>query len=336
MIKKKLQLIDEQTSPLFRIMWVHDVDQPEKRKFENNICAFHVGNGFILSVAHNLRTPAGLFRSISEDLFQNEILPQIAPEFRQLFNNSYIYDSTTKKRYGNIANNDVQTIINELRRIKYDTRWITLTEKNICNPFLIIQFRNNQFYNSVSLTNQFTGARNFDEPAAGRHTFLIELELIHPFYNEDIALYKVINTPEEIINTIPSIEIDYQILDNDIKNFACIQSSTADNLGRLLNDAHIEGIFDHWNVFRDIFGGNYFMEGLRYLIKGYFRFGSSGAPYVVFDEREDKFKVNAIQSEASPIQLTINNKRDGNFQYINAIASPLNVIQEKLEEHLRG
>ena len=42
--------------------------------------------------------------------------------------------------------------------------------------------------------------------------------------------------------------------------------------------------------------------------------------------------VNAIQSEASPLQLSINNTMAGNFQYVNAIASPLAMIKDKLRE----
>ena len=76
------------------------------------------------------------------------------------------------------------------------------------------------------------------------------------------------------------------------------------------------------------------MDGLRYLIRGYFRFGTSGAPYLFFDEKEKIFKVNAIQSEASPIQLSINNNRQGNFQYVNAIAAPLKNIKSELESFI--
>ena len=47
-----------------------------------------------------------------------------------------------------------------------------------------------------------------------------------------------------------------------------------------------------------------------------------------------KHASDAIQSEACPIQLSIDNKREGNFQYVNAIATPLNNIKEKLEYYL--
>lgn len=76
------------------------------------------------------------------------------------------------------------------------------------------------------------------------------------------------------------------------------------------------------------------MDGTRYLIKGYFRFGSSGSPYLVYDNEADKFKVNAVQSQASFIQLSIEGKMDGNLQYVNGIASPLSLIEMKLKERI--
>ena len=112
--------------------------------------------------------------------------------------------------------------------------------------------------------------------------------------------------------------------------------SPASVVGKLLNKAQIEGFTEHFSIFPELVGGNYVLEGLRYLIKGYFRFGSSGAPYLVYDAKSNTFKVNAVQSEACPIQLSIDNKRDGNFQYVNAIATPLNNIKERLEFYLNS
>ena len=57
---------------------------------------------------------------------------------------------------------------------------------------------------------------------------------------------------------------------------------------------------------------------------------------MLYDAKTNSFKVNAVQSEACPIQLSINNQRDGNFQYINAIATPLQVIRERLEAHIKS
>jgi hypothetical protein len=335
MIAKKLELTNEQNSPLFRIMWVQNANEPIRRQYDNNICAFHIGNGFILSVAHNLRTEATAFKSITESSFQNDIISKIDPNLIALFNSSYFLDPATNKRYLTQVNEtDAQKIVGELKRINYDTRWIALVQKNICKPHLIVQFKNNQFYNDPILTSYFNANTYLAEPAANRHTYFIEVELVEAFYNEDIALYKIINTNQDIIDSLPSVEVDYTVFDDDISNFYCLQSSPSSEVGKLLNKAQIEGFIDHFGIFQDRIGGNYTFEGIRYLIKGYFRFGSSGAPYVFYDSESDKFKVNAIQSEACPIQLSIDNKRDGNFQYVNAIASPLNLIETRLQAHL--
>lgn len=173
MITKKLELTNEQTSPLFRIMWLQNANEPTRRQYDNNICAFHIGNGFILSVAHNLRTEATAFKSITEASFQADIIANIDPALRTLFNSSYLLDPATNKRYLTQINEaNAQSIINELKRINYDTRWITLAQRNICKPHLIVQFRNNQFYNDATLTGHFNGNTYLAEPAANRHTYL--------------------------------------------------------------------------------------------------------------------------------------------------------------------
>jgi hypothetical protein len=335
MITKKLELTNEQTSPLFRIMWIYNLTDLKRRHFDNNISAFHIGNGFILSVAHNLRTESLIINSISEPIFQAEIIPNLNPSQVQLFNQSYILDEVTNKRYINIINQpDVQTIVEIMKNLNFDTRWLTLAQRNFCNPYLIVQFNNNQFYNDNELTGFFNSYTYFHEPSLNRHTFLIELEFVAAYYNEDFTLYRIVNTHQNIINRLPSIEVSYSILDDNQKNFYCLQSSPGSFLGRLLNKAQIDGFLDHHGILPDRFGGNYTFEGLRYLIKGYFRFGSSGAPYVYYDNESEQFKVNAVQSEACPIQLSINNNREGNFQYVNAIASPLNNVEERLRPHL--
>lgn len=341
MITEKLQLIDEQTSPLFRIMSVYNAENPAKRLFDNNICAFHIGNGIILSVAHNLRSDAQIFKSIDEHLFQTEVFSRIDPSLQMLFESSYSLDKITGKRYLNAtALNDLQMIIGELQRINFDTRWISLSEKNISKPYLIVQFRTNEFYQDPKLTMLFDSNLRFSEPDLNRHTFLIELELITPFYSDDIAMYRIVNTHPDIIKRVSSIDPDFSIQD-DVEKLYCLQSAPTSALGKLLNNASIEGVTDHWSLFQDRFDGNYIMEGNRYLIKGYFRFGSSGAPYIIYDRISGTFKANAIQSEACPIQLAINGNQNGNFQFVNAIASPLYNVQNEvapqlhLIEHLR-
>lgn len=335
MLAKQLELTNEQTSPLFRIMYIQNVNEPHRRHFENNICAFHIGNGFILSVAHNLKVEAQIFRSIEDTLFNANILPFLNPEQIIFFNQFYPLDTATGKRYVNITDqNDFQKVIEIVKQINFDTRWLTLNQQKIAFPHLIIQFQNNQFYNDEIATGLFNSNMRFQEPSINKTTFLVEVELVEAFFKEDIALYRIVNTHQDIINKLPSIAIDFSILPDDTLNYYCLQSSPNGFLGRLINKAQIEGYVDHHGTFIDPIGGNYTFEGLRYLIKGYFRFGSSGAPYVFYDKENKQFKVNAIQSEACPIQLSINNNRDGNFQYVNALASPLNIIEEKLKYYM--
>jgi hypothetical protein len=331
MLAKKLALIDEQTSPLFRIMFIYDSANPARRRFRNNICAFHIGNGLILTVAHNIRIEAKKLDSIDEAYFSAKILPHLDENQTALFNQCYPFDPATNKRYANFPNpSDAQSVIYALKQLKFDTRWLNLINNNICNPFLIVQFANNQYYNDAGLTSHFDGTNSFYEPQINRYTFLLPLKLVQAFYGQDIAVYRIINTHTDIINRLPKIEADTSVLDDDARNFYCIQSSPNIEAGRLLNKAQVDGFAQHFTIFQDPIGGNYTSEGLRYLIKGYFRFGSSGAPYVFYDEEAGSFKVNAIQSEACPIQLSINNNMGGNFQYVNALATPLHLIEKEL------
>ena len=99
MEEKKLELINEQSSPLFRIMSVYNDNDSSRRKFYNNICAFHIGNGYVLTVAHNLRSVSQIFHSISEDTYQDLIAQNLNSTQVELFNRFYILDSQTNKRY---------------------------------------------------------------------------------------------------------------------------------------------------------------------------------------------------------------------------------------------
>ncbi len=335
MLAQQLKLTNEQTSPLFRIMWIQNSNEPHRRHFENNICAFHIGNGLILSVAHNLRTESKLFKSIDQSIYSSDILPLLNSVQAQLFNTCFVLDTTTQKRYWNSTNpHDYQLAMDVLNQINFDTRWITMMDKKISKPHLIIQFKNASFYSNEALTAHFSSENYFPETAINRHTFLIEVELVEAYYSADIALYRIVNTPKEIINALPALTVDFDLLNDNQERYYCLQSSPTSEIGKLLNKAQIEGYTDHFSFFQDRIGGNYTFEGLRYLIKGYFRFGSSGAPYVYYDEMSQTFKVNAIQSEACPIQLSIDNKREGNFQYVNAIASPLHIIKDSLLKHI--
>ena len=336
-MNEKLKLIDEQTSPLQRIMWVYNADEPQRRAFENNICSFHIGNGYFLSVAHNLRSQMGFYRSISEDLYKSELFPKLDGSQSRMMDAHYFYDGYTHKRYLNsIDPVNLQAIANVLKQKRFDTRWVSLAEKKVCTPHLVFQFKEKSFYNDPALTGLFNEHKVMYDNDAHRHTFLVEVALVHAFYEADIALYKIVDTPAEIINKIPSIDIDLTFLDELKEDFYCLQASPNGPAGRLLNDAKIEGLLDHFGIFPDDIGGNYIFEGYRYLVKGYFRFGSSGAPYLFYDTIRGKYLANAVQSEASGIQLAIKNDREGNFQYVNAIASPLYIIKDELQKYLAG
>lgn len=275
MKKQKLKLVNEQSSPLFRITSVLNHNNSSDRKFSNNICAFHIGKGYILSVAHNL-----------------------------------------KIKYKNPSTNE-------------EKNFIDLYQQGEWKPFLVIQFRDNKFYKDDSVTSKINNNHIFYEDALARHTFLIELELLEAFYNEDFSLYKIVNTDKDIINKIPFVKPSYKILTAKNYNLFCLQPAPFNELGRMLNDAKIEGLLDSWGK-----NGDDILDGTRYLIKGYFRFGSSGAPYLVYNKITKQFRVNGIQSQASPIQLSINGNQNGNFQYINAIGSPLFNIKDKLKKYL--
>jgi hypothetical protein len=152
------------------------------------------------------------------------------------------------------------------------------------------------------------------------------------FYESDWSVYRIKNIPPEAIRCIPAYGLDFRLHKSIDKNIYCLQAAPADNLGRLLNMATVDGILDHFNTFIDPVGGNYFMQGTRYLISGYFRFGSSGAPYLLQSIWPGRFCVNAIQSEACPLQLVIQGNSEGNLQYVNALASPIRNIQKDLCE----
>src|SRR3954462_3584462 len=92
LVRKKHALIDEQTSPLQRMLWIYNIDEPQKRTFENNICTFHIGNGYFLSVAHNLRGQAGIVRSISEDLYKSELFPKLDGSQSRFMDTHYFTD----------------------------------------------------------------------------------------------------------------------------------------------------------------------------------------------------------------------------------------------------
>jgi hypothetical protein len=335
MKEKKLELIDENTSPLFRIMSIYNLNG-QNVAFANNICAFHVGNGIVISVAHNLRTLDRLPVLASDNFFQNEIVAKVPEADLPLFNQYYnSIPGTTMRLFAGSGNTVlIEQLALILDNARVDRRYSRLYQTDCCKPYLVATFRNNIFCGDSALNVHFASNSSFPEPSLNRHTFLIELELLDEFVNEDIAIYKIINTHNDIIKKLPSLDIDYETYDTGTPNYFCLQTAPYDHLGRIINEARIEGLFDNFNQQLDSVGNNYIMDGLRYLIKGYFRFGSSGSPYLIYDNETEKFKVNAVQSQASYIQLSIGGQMDGNMQFVNGVASPLSLIETRLRERI--
>lgn len=326
-------IVSEQHSPLFRIMWVFGAHNPRKRHFDNNIIAFHIGGGYILSVAHNLRTECSLLRGIPEEVFRDQLLPLLSESQAAHFQRCYLPDDSGNYRYLEIQDQSLVGGLTEtFRSSGFDNRWVSLGNKGVCKPHLIVQFKEDSFYGNPAIGDLIPEHSRFYEGAIQRHTYLLQLDLVEAFYDADIALYRLAPEVLDAKDYLPSVDLDFSILDDRNTDVFCLQSSPSGFLGRLLNKATIEGYLDQHQMFFDRIGGNYILEGFRYLIRGYFRFGSSGAPYLFYDESTGLFKANAIQSEASPVQLSINNSREGNFQYVNAIASPLMLVEKRIKE----
>jgi len=325
-------IVSEMESPLFRIMWVFGAKNPGRRHFDNNIVAFHIGSGYILSVSHNLRTECGLVRSMPDAIFGEQLLPLLTESQQAHFNRCYALDDSSGTRFLDVHDQTlIPGLIEAFKSSGFDTRWVSLGAAGVCKPHLIVQFKDSAFYGNQSVTSSFPAHARFYEQHIERHTYLLELDLVEAFYGSDIALYRVGSDYSGLVDLLPKVVPDFRIIEGSETDLYCLQSSPGGFLGRLLNRAQVEGYLDQHQVFFDRLGGNYILEGFRYLIRGYFRFGSSGAPYLIYDEEEGVFRANAVQSEASPVQLSINNSREGNFQYVNAIASPLRAIESRLK-----
>lgn len=286
----------------------------------------------ILSVAHNLIYQNTFLHSISDDIFQSELLPTLTNDDKNFVTQSYIINQSLRKWYWNKNQNNFQKLLNISQNHQTDFRYPNIYSKNICSPYLIIQFKKGNFYGTEKFNLFFEKGLSFFEQNLDRHTYLIKLNLIKIFKDFDIALYKIENNEKKLLDLIPSIKLDFQLHTNNNKDIYCLQGAPINELGRLFNRATIDGILDHFSPQLNIRGENIIFQGLRYLIKGYFRFGSSGAPYLIYNKWTNSFSVNAIQSEACPLQLLIQGNRDSNAQYVNAIASPMYNIKDEILE----
>src|SRR4029077_7283654 len=199
----KQKLIDDHSSPLFRIMSIYDDTDAQKRKFEANISSFHIGNGYVISVSHYLRVRLPLLRSTPDSFFQSEILPKFSHGETNQVSRHFPLDSSTQKRY--LTLNDEKTAQNTAKKFlerKWDTRVQSLYSHGVCKPFLIVQFRNNQSFGDPKVTAQIDPAHVFHEPNLNRYTFLLELEVLKTFVEQDIAVYRVTNVGPDVIRLL--------------------------------------------------------------------------------------------------------------------------------------
>src|SRR5688500_8699562 len=223
---QKLAAINDMTSPLFRIMSVHNENEPHRRQIDNDICAFHIGNGYILSVAHTMKGELTIFRSMREADYQATIIPHLSAAEILQFNGSYVLDNVTNKRYLNLVNqNDYTLLVDILKRINYDTRIETLYQNNICKPYLIIQQKAAQFYNNAAEHARFHTSHRFLDPNTQRHTYLIEIELIESLRSDDPALYLIVNMQQSIVHLIPLFDLDQEIYDLTERDLYRLQSA---------------------------------------------------------------------------------------------------------------
>jgi hypothetical protein len=248
----RMHLIDEQTSPLQRIMWVYNVNDPMRRFFDNNICAFHVGGGYFLSVAHNLRLQAGFFRSIDLGLYQREIYAKLDGNQNRFMEQHFFTDDYAQKKFLTSADPAVlQQISAILKQKRFDTRWVTLAEKRVCDSFLVFQFRSPSFYNNDEATALFLPEHVMYDNDAHKYTYLVPVVLEEAYYSADIALYKIVDTPKEIIDSIPSVDMNFDFLDEDaIKLF---QSYLLKDQLTTAQSMQLKQWLDHFDRLHDTF-----------------------------------------------------------------------------------
>ncbi len=211
---------------------------------------------------------------------------------------------------------------------KGDEQLINLYKRNISKPYLLIHQKKDALFGNPHLNSYFADDHKMYEGGFERFLFLVDVELVEIITDHDIAIYKIADNFKDLIPHIPSIKIDTKIYDIGNDNYYGLQSAPYNEIGHMIHKVSIEGYVDHFSEYWNV---DAIRDGFRYLTKGYLKFGSSGSPYLYYDKDKDEFRANAIQSELFGIQMRIGDSRD-NTQYVNAIATPLFNIKEKLQE----
>lgn len=328
-MSKLIKLVEDNTSPLFRIKSVFNYDHKPTMKMLNNILCGHIGNGYFISVAHNLKSNYEIPLGVPNSMFESEFLACFNEAEKTMIRSKFNYDNTSDKFIlkGIQDKNELNLLKTKINSCSFDTTFANSYNRGLVKPYLIVQFKSKLFYGDQTITNLIDPNNYFNEQNIKKHSYIIELELVSPIYEQDIAIYRAVNTDPQVIAALPHLDLDFNKYDGtENLQFFCLQSSPTSELGRLLNKASIDGVTEHWSIQNNV-NPPTVMEGLRYVMKGYFRFGSSGAPYIVHNPDDNSLKINAVQSEACPQQLLINGKQKGNSQYTNGIATPIGNIE---------
>jgi len=334
------KLISETTTPLFRIM-----ARSSNGGFSNNISCVHIGSGYILTVYHHLLDITTIDRINTSDF--KKIIQNANLQEKALIEKYYIpaqgglfylltFPQVANPTEAQNLQNEIMQLPPVFNKLGFDPSIKSYYDKGYLSPTLVIQLKEKGFYGSLGLHAKFESDGKYlnEVDNLNRHTYLIDLDLVQGFPEYDLAIYKMQNIGEDAIDKIPFIEACASLLNfGKSSPLYILQGSPNDfGLGHMLNNAEIEGIVDHFGIYQTPLGTHAGKsDGARYLSRNYFKFGSSGSPYISYVESEDKFYVSAIQSEACPIQMSINGDRSNNAQYTHALASPLFNIREALE-----
>ncbi len=99
MLQQKQSLINELTTPLFRLKPAFNHGDTAQTAYAGHILGFHVGNGIVVSVAHHLRTSLLPLYTLTNNEFLNVLRPLLTPVEQAQFDASYQLNQQTNKRY---------------------------------------------------------------------------------------------------------------------------------------------------------------------------------------------------------------------------------------------
>jgi hypothetical protein len=261
--------------------------------------------------------------------YDSKVTPSLAKPDLDFFNKHYKLNKSTDEYEYAVANTEKQ--VEKLRKIAsqidLDLKTPAQLERQAVTQFVVAQFRQDAFYGDTSLNSHFKPAHHFHENENGVFTFMMEAMPIRILWEQDLSIYRLVAPDARVLAALPAAVATFdEIAIGD--TLYPLQNSPTSDFGRLVNRSVVEGLLDEHSPVRQ---HSIVRQGSRYLIKGFFRFGSSGAPYFRWNADEARFEVVAIQSAAAPIQLTVGGSMQDNFQWVSGIATPLAPIKSELD-----